>query len=58
MLKTFKRLSKFLMIGALIFIGSYYAMGKGEAILINTGLILLAASFFSKIIEINLVKKK
>lgn len=57
MIKICKRLFKFFLLGAFIFIASYYAMGKDDAIMINTGLILLAASFVSKIIEMNFLKK-
>jgi hypothetical protein len=58
MIKICKRLFKFFITGALIFIASYYAMGEDDEILINTGLILLAAAFLSKIVETNLLKKK
>jgi len=58
MIKIWKGLFKFFIIGALIFIASYYAMGKDKEILINAGLLLLAASFVSKIVELNLLKKK
>ncbi len=57
MIKICRGLFRFFIVGALIFISSFYVMGRNDNILINTGLILLAMSFVSKIIEINLVKK-
>lgn len=53
-----KKLFRFFIIGALIFIASYYFMGKSNEILINAGLILLAAAIASKIVEQNIIKKK
>ena len=53
-----KKLFKFFLVGALIFLASYYAMGKSDAALINAGLLFLAAAFASRIIELNLIKRK
>lgn len=53
-----KKAFKFLLLGALIFIATYYFYGKENELLITLGLIFLGCSFLAKIIELNLWRKK
>lgn len=57
MIKICNILFRFFGFGALVFIASYYAMGKNDTELINVGLILLGTTFFVKIVELNIRKK-
>jgi len=58
MIKILKKVFRFLVLGAIIFLVSYYFMGKNDQILLTMGLLFLGGSFISKIIELSLIKKK
>jgi hypothetical protein len=58
MISLLNRAFRFLLIGAFIFIVAYYSMGKTDQILINLGLMALGSAFLSKIVELNLIKRK
>jgi hypothetical protein len=53
-----KKAFKFLLLGALIFIVTYYFYGKENDLLITLGMIFLGCSFLTKIIELNLLRRK